>query len=828
MTEYYCPIHKKTKFKKHRLTFSNNNKNTSRTVIGWSCSECNKIYVSEKGNKVGILSTLKSGFSVENIYPNRIMPNKFYVHKKVGTQIPCGCKDNESINNFFIGDCSSIQIPSKYCSKCDKYYITLGTYNQCKKDILQYSTVEFIDKNLYVSDDNEINTNEMSKSLDTTTYDETNAENILNNEKYNSARKVAQAYLNSNIKYNPYQYLPWLHLYNDNKNSLLICDEVGLGKTIEAGILIKEELFYSKNSNILIICPAFLRNKWKEELLEKFYVDATIYKESGVFDSNIQILPLSRLMQFNEENKFNEYNLVIIDEAHYFKNRKSARYKHLNVLLSNNKYHKLVLMTATPINNSDRDYHAIRDILGYGFEKTSTTKKQAYIDLPKRNIKEIYVSLSNQEQEIYNTTDLLPAFSGTIYRHIGASCLYALIKYSTNGIYSELKDELYNAFEELLEEEYVEEELPNYYEAMSTLTPPDKDSKLTKLIELIQNCDNSKIVIFSHYIETVKYLHNELSKNYNCEYIYGNNFSNKALSINKKNRFLDAKKWFDSQTNDTKTILICSDSCKEGIDLDSASCLINYDLPFNPSILEQRIGRIDRMSQKNEMQIYNFHVDNTYDDRLHMILSSKLFCINYFAEYGIGNPLSITETQEDPFDKFIRYFKKNNFEMSNDDYNVLRKILRRINIKTKESIEQNEMLNILEENKDSIINLFNSKEIDVLTDEQLRVQKEILDRKLNFPKFKKGLCIIDDFSRENILNRLNNDINFRRKASYLITDYDKKLKNVEESGEPMIIFEEEINTELLFTSEFNGNNELFISVEIIDELKKEGVKVIWD
>lgn len=423
----------------------------------------------------------------------------------------------------------------------------------------------------------------------------------------------------------------------------------------------------------------FLKNKWRDELQQKFYLNASIFNEDDC-NTSLLILPISRLKQFNEQN-YNQYQMIIVDEAHYFKNSKSARYEHLNKLLENQKIENKIFMTATPINNTQNDFHSISSLLDDSFVTTSTTKRQAYIDIHKRTINEVYVNLDSNEQSIYDVTDALDPFSGTIYRHIGSSCLYALKKYAErySNNESEVKQELRNSLEELLSSDYDDlKEIESFNNNLSKYSLNGMDSKLEKLIELIDKIQDKKIVIFSHYIETIKYLKSELSQEYRCEYIYGNNFSNNTVFNEKKNRFKDAKTWFDKQDLSEKTILICSDSCKEGIDLDEASCLINYDLPFNPSILEQRIGRIDRMCQKQDMKIFNFHVNNTYDDRLHMILSSKLLIINYYSEYGIGNPLSIVEDGVSPFDKFIMYFKKNeNLSLTNDDYSVIKKILRK-------------------------------------------------------------------------------------------------------------------------------------------------------
>lgn len=278
------------------------------------------------------------------------------------------------------------------------------------------------------------------------------------------------------------------------------------------------------------------------------------------------------------------------------------------------------------------------------------------------------------------------------------------------------------------------------------LPSPQRNSKITKLKEILNVYkDGSKIVIFSHYIETVKYLHSELAEKFNVGYIYANTISSNIVCKNVKNKFIDAKNWF-CQDSDKTTILICSDSCREGIDLDVANILINYDLPFNPSILEQRIGRIDRMSQKKNMYIYNFHVKATYDDRLHFILAAKLRFVNFYADYGIGNPLNITPEENHVFNSFLRYLGrkiqgvKEFAVMSNDDYYVASKILRQIGVKLekKAGIDSLQMQAIIldkfRENQIQIEKWFNKGQIRKITDQQLIKQKKNLEQLLNFPK----------------------------------------------------------------------------------------------
>lgn len=820
----FCPVHNNGR--KILLNFSHTKKYQHFGKIeSCFCEKCKKYYIYNKNMESGFICKTK-GYDIVNLHKDTFFPNQFFVLEKKDLKELGRSKELIDINKFYKDDNSTYQIPAKFDKLNNKYYITSGTYKHCSK-VLKQLNIMIIKNTSCEIKNKSVNSMKISENLMQYEKEIDEHQNNLDSLKKNS--KIAVAYQSANILYNPYQYLPWLYIFNENVQNILISDEVGLGKTIEAGILIAEELHCCQANKILIICPAFLRNKWKQELKDKFFLDASIYNEHEN-DTNILIVPLSRLKQF-DENNHQSFTMLVVDEVHYFKNNQSARYQYLNDFIrKNNPYHK-IFMSATPINNSGNDFRSIKNLFVNDFVKTNTSKKQAYINIKKRYVHEIYVDLNSDEQEVYDVTDFLNPFSGTIYRHIGASCLYALKKYAekyTNNE-SDVKTELRNSLEELFNSDYDDideniDEIESFADNLLKLSLSKNDSKLEKLINLIDKITDNKIVIFSHYIETVKYLKSELSFKYNCEYVYANNFSNHKIFTNKKDRFIDAKKWFHEQSSDCKTILICSDSCKEGIDLDEASCLINYDLPFNPSIVEQRIGRIDRMCQKQDMNIYNFHVNKTYDDRLHLILSYKLLIINYYSEYGIGNPLAIVENDSDPFDKFISYFKKNKFPMTNDDLSVIKKILNKINVQVNKKVTSNEILNLLISNKNNIIDLFNDDEISELTNEQLYLQKQQLDAILGFPKHNSGKLFFSETVKKNICTLIKNQPFLKSKLSSIIINYDQKLKAVEDTGNPMIVEENDITSDILFTSNTEGNSN-FISAEIVKILEEQGAEL---
>lgn len=853
---YGCPEHGTTKGSFRKL------KKGDEDIPCFKCDACKRVYLELLSGKIEKTDKKADrSYEVWNTVGPYPVPNKVFIYDKQTEKGTCKCagkfkKRTKNFTRFLMKDGTTKPISGvKACLSCNKVFITEGAY-RAQSNLFEKYNIEVVsikkdepeDAQAIVKGAIKIDTDHKDINNVSVKSDQDSIDNDWENRIYDidepmveenleslaPASRVASAYYDADISFNPYQYLPWLKVFMNGSENLLISDEVGLGKTIEAGILIKEELDGNADSKILILCPAFLREKWYQELSEKFYLDSQIFDGKTVVDvmTQIVILPISRINQYLENMNIYDYSMVVIDEVHYFKNAKSVRYGYLRKMLDKIGKSKRIFMSATPINNSGNDYHSIEMLFGGKSDRTNTTKKQAYIYLPERKIEDVYVKLTEDEQKFYDTTDALDPFSGTIYRHIGASCLYALGRYAYSGdeLTSETKEELQSALETLLDGRNMEEIETDCFKKIKTIATPKADSKIKKLKEILRSYNQGdKIVLFSHYIETVKYLHSELSKEFNVGYIYANTISNNMPCKNTKNKFLDAKNWF-SIPNPKLTILICSDTCREGIDLDMAHVLINYDLPFNPSILEQRIGRIDRMSQKKDMYIYNFHVNDTYDDRLHFILSAKLRFINFYASYGIGNPLNITSDENHTFNSFIRYFRRaaeeaNNFSvMSDDDYYVASRILRQIGVKIEKNsgISEKEMQKILIEkliqNRVLIENWFDNSEIKKITEDQLVRQKEELEKLLNFPKNVNRHIKFDNSTLNNIVQKANKNPQFRKRIAILIKDYDKKLSDMEISGLPMVISNDDLRTEYSFDL---GDSQS----SIIELLRKEGAKV---
>lgn len=547
---YGCPKHGITRGSRKRWTPGG----TKEGIPCFQCDACKRIYLDPINGNVGSKQrTAPNGYLFWNTVGPVPMPKKVFIYSKDTEKGLCECpgklkKKMKNITHFLMEDGTTKSFGgAKVCTFCNDVFVTLGTYNSQKSFFEQYN-IEAIHnyQDLPMEDNKEVSpeavkdNNVVKKTADFSNGIASNngfqyscagwenelfeIEDTTSSEVYLDAlipaSRVASAYYDAKISFNPYQYLPWLKVFINGSNDLLISDEVGLGKTIEAGILIKEQLIENVNSRIVIICPAFLREKWYQELSEKFFLESQIYDGKTIVDvmTNIIILPISRIKQYLENENNYDYSMVVIDEVHYFKNAQSARYGYLRKMLDKIGESKRIFMSATPINNSGNDYHSIESLFLSKSDRTNTTKKQAYIYLPERNIEDVYVELTAEERDFYSATDSLDPFSGTIYRHIGASCLYALGRYAYSGdeLTSETKEELRSSFESLLDGRNIEEIEGEHFQKIREMAMPKMDSKIQKLKEILRSYGSDhKIVLFSHYIETVKYLHSELSTEFN-------------------------------------------------------------------------------------------------------------------------------------------------------------------------------------------------------------------------------------------------------------------------------------------------------------------------
>ncbi|MBI5400385.1 DEAD/DEAH box helicase family protein [Candidatus Saganbacteria bacterium] len=436
---------------------------------------------------------------------------------------------------------------------------------------------------------------------------------------------------------------------------VLLCDEVGLGKTIEAGLLIKEYALRGLAKKILILAPASLVFQWKDEMLSKFDLEFATSEQSDVKKSPLFQFPLiiASISYAKSKNNFEKFtgenfDLVVVDEAHHLKNTSTLNWKLVNSI----KKKFIFLLTATPVQNNLIELFNLLTLLKPGILKTEKDFKLKYVDNddPKKPKNAEMLRELLREVMIRNTRALvdinlptrfaqtfvvepLPA-ERALYLELSAILKASNLDRLTLSVCLRQASSSFPALagllQKLIEEKKIDHSAAALLDKIKAVVVNQKDKKLLELIKK----NNDKKIVFVHFLKTLEHLKLLFEK----EKISFVAFSSLLSEEEKEEAILSFK--------DTAEILLSTESGGEGRNLQFCNTLINYDLPWNPMQIEQRIGRIHRIGQERNVFIFNLCLKDSIEDQLLKILESK---INMF-ELVIGEIGSIlgnlkTETE---------------------------------------------------------------------------------------------------------------------------------------------------------------------------------------
>ncbi len=457
----------------------------------------------------------------------------------------------------------------------------------------------------------------------------------------------------------------------------LLCDEVGLGKTIEAGLALKEYLARRMVSRVLIVTPPALVEQWREELITKFDLPDFVtsadseFREHGPaawsrFPRVIASLATARRAEHRAQIETIPYDLVIVDEAHHLKNRASVSWKFVNGLQK--KY--LLLLTATPVQNSLDELYNLITLLKPGQLKTPRefqrqfvvqgdprqpknrgrlrdlladvmvrhARGQVGVQLPPRRAHTLRLSLSPGERALYDDvtnfirTQLAPESSRLEIAPAPAdppTAIAGLPDYpatrprdypaTTRFTLQTLQREIGSSPQAARPTLLSLAELPAMESHRATLraladraAQAHRWTKADALEKLLAHHHTEKILLFTHFRQTLDQLAKRLSA-------LGLNFVvyHGGLSIADKNAAVER---FERETQ----ILLSTEAAGEGRNLQFCHTLVNFDLPWNPLRIEQRVGRIHRIGQTRPVEIYNLSAGGTIEDYLLDILDRKV------------------------------------------------------------------------------------------------------------------------------------------------------------------------------------------------------------
>jgi SNF2 family DNA or RNA helicase len=446
-----------------------------------------------------------------------------------------------------------------------------------------------------------------------------------------------------------------LKIIRDLNCTGLLADEVGLGKTITAGMVIKECIVRELVKNALILVPPSLVDQWVAELKEKFDLDFRIVENDESWkEGGFMVASIDRVKIYDrKKGDFRHcgahkipWDIIVVDEAHKLKSRSTMRWKFVDRLQKK----RFLILTATPFQNDLIELYNLLHLLKRGhlgtikeFRKKFLNRgnkryplnpkdlrikleeimirrrrNQTGINYKKRIPKIISVQLTDKEKEIYDATCRLLE---TQYFSAGGDSINGrLIVFSILPKITSSSKSAIESLKRIVEDDkYHEKTKEISYKILKDYELIGVDSKMRKLVELVENIkkvdSSDKILIYTRHPTTLRYIVENL-KHMNLkimEFMGGLTREEKTLIV----------KQFKSDAD----ILISTDTGAEGLNFQFCRNLINYDLPWNPMAVEQRIGRLDRIGQNRDINIYSFATKDTMEEHVVDLIINKMCCV---------------------------------------------------------------------------------------------------------------------------------------------------------------------------------------------------------
>lgn len=555
--------------------------------------------------------------------------------------------------------------------------------------------------------------------------------------------RLSMALFDACVDLNPHQIeAAMFALRSPLSKGVVLADEVGLGKTIEAGLVLCQH-WAERKRKLLIICPASLRKQWSLELQEKFnlpteILDSKTYRQAvragngtPFASDKVVITSFHFASRFRGDIRAVPYDLVVIDEAHKLRNA----YRPSNKMGQNIKWaieeRRKCLLTATPLQNTllelyglstilddlifgdvnsfrtqytnaGADLNALRSRLKSFCKRTLRKHVIEYIQYTERIPFTVKFRPTDDEQKLYEAVSDFLNRDETYsvpqrQRHLTALILRKLLASSSHAIANTLEtmksrlEEMRDApkqdeedddfMEELieaeeLEDDYLDEILEGTTDEEEQAEPEIDNQKLgseinelgryaqwarsigidTKSRSLLKALDlgfaemkkmgaNRKALIFTESRRTQEYLKNFLESNgYGDQLVLFNGTNadpdsrriiGKWIEDNAASGRVTGSRPIDSRTaliehfQENASVMIATEAAAEGVNMQFCSLVVNYDLPWNPQRIEQRIGRCHRYGQKHDVVVINFlNERNEADRRVHELLSEKFNLFN--------------------------------------------------------------------------------------------------------------------------------------------------------------------------------------------------------
>jgi len=465
----------------------------------------------------------------------------------------------------------------------------------------------------------------------------------------------------------------------------LLCDEVGLGKTIEAGLVLEEYLLRQMVNRVLIITPPALVEQWREELASKFGLTDFVanydpeFRELGpqawaAFPRVIASLATARRREHRRVIKNIVYDLVIVDEAHHLKNRSSVSWKFVNALQK--KY--ILMLTATPVQNNLNELYNLITILKPGQLKTPRefrrrfvvqgdprlpknrgrlrelladvmvrhARGQVGIQLPPRRAHTVRLQLGPDERALYDDVSNFvrscirpttpppapprsgegslrtpPSLAGRGAGGVGQvePLLPAVHRFTLRTLQREIGSSPAAVRPTLMKLAERSEMAPHREMLLSLANRASGVQSWAKgkalgrlLLSQLASDGREKLIIFTHFRATLELLA-DLLRGMGVDFVVYHGQLSRAEKDEIVRRF-----------EQSAQVLLSTEAAGEGRNLQFCRLMLNFDLPWNPQRIEQRVGRIHRVGQTRPVEIFNLSAEGTVEDYILEVLDRKL------------------------------------------------------------------------------------------------------------------------------------------------------------------------------------------------------------
>jgi superfamily II DNA or RNA helicase len=426
------------------------------------------------------------------------------------------------------------------------------------------------------------------------------------------------------------------------RGRVLLADEVGLGKTIEAGMVLKEYALRGMAEHILVLAPAALVGQWREELENKFGVafatshDALLRDAPEAFWRQHRIIAsiaAARRREHAQRLIERQFDLVVVDEAHHLRDRSSQSWK----LVDSLSKRFLLLLSATPVQNDLTELYNLLTLLKPGIFKTPKEFRLAYmtpgkprqpanseklralmrgamirntravvaLKLPQRHAATIRVDSSPGEAEAY-------AVLAAAARRLAAKDEAKRERLALHHLLGAAGSSPQAAAATVARVAARNGGDPTWAALAARWAAIPTGGKEAALIELVRRNPTEKKLVFVHSRQTLAHLADRLdAAGVTCVQFHG------GLSGPDKDAAVAAFR-------EHATVLLCTQSGGEGRNIQFCNTLINFDVPWNPMAIEQRIGRIDRIGQSREVFVFNLVTRGTLEEQLLTLLDEKI------------------------------------------------------------------------------------------------------------------------------------------------------------------------------------------------------------